>query len=189
MEPNRPAKRVPHVTISHSEPISGELPRTVVELEADFATFYEPCRERVARALAITLSDRDLALDSVDEALVRAYQRWSKVGALDNPNGWVYRVALNHATSRLRRARRHQTALRGAMRHAELTPHDPAIAAALERLSIDHRAVVVCRLLLGWSEADTAEALRIRPGTAKSRLHRAVQRLEHELKHLRPEDT
>jgi RNA polymerase sigma-70 factor (ECF subfamily) len=62
---------------------------------------------------------------------------------------------------------------------------DPAIALALDDLSIDHRAVVVCRLLLGWSEAQTADALAIRPGTVKSRLSRASTQLARRLHHLR----
>jgi DNA-directed RNA polymerase specialized sigma24 family protein len=65
---------------------------------------------------------------------------------------------------------------------------EPAVAAALAALPPNHRAVVVCRLMLGWSELQTAEALRIRPGTVKSRLHRANTRLQSELHHLRPED-
>jgi RNA polymerase sigma-70 factor (ECF subfamily) len=54
---------------------------------------------------------------------------------------------------------------------------DPAIDRALAELSVDHRAVVVCRVLLGFSEAHTAEVLGIRPGTVKSRLSRALTRL------------
>jgi RNA polymerase sigma-70 factor (ECF subfamily) len=118
--------------------------------------------------------------------MVRAYQRWDRVSTLDNPAGWVYRVGLNHARSRLRRLLRrppppHTIA-------AEFTVADPAIERALARLSVDHRAVVVCRHLLGWSEAQTAAALELRPGTVKSRLTRALTRLEAELHHLRPED-
>lgn len=52
------------------------------------------------------------------------------------------------------------------------------------RLTVDQRAVVTCRLLLGMSEAETAAALRIRPGTVKSRLHRATQRLQSLLRPL-----
>ena len=62
---------------------------------------------------------------------------------------------------------------------------DPAIAAALRALPLDHRAVVVCRLLLDWSVDDTAAALGVRPGTVKSRLHRALRDLETRLAHLR----
>ena len=45
---------------------------------------------------------------------------------------------------------------------------------------------MICRLLLGMSEVQTAEALHIRPGTVKSRLARAVAELETTLAHLDP---
>jgi RNA polymerase sigma-70 factor (ECF subfamily) len=100
----------------------------------------------------------------------------------------VYRVALNLGRSRLRRLGRRLPGWALPTSTApETTPIDPAIEQALAGLSIDQRAVVVCRLLLGWSEARTAELLGIRPGTVKSRLSRAVSRLQPALSHLRPE--
>jgi DNA-directed RNA polymerase specialized sigma24 family protein len=62
---------------------------------------------------------------------------------------------------------------------------DPAVATALRRLDVKLRAVVVCRLLLDWSVEETADALRIKPGTVKSRLHRALTVLERSLGHMR----
>jgi RNA polymerase sigma-70 factor (ECF subfamily) len=187
-------RRTAPVTTEHAD---DDLPRAgsalptaeseVMEVASDgFAAFYSSARTSVGRALAVTLGDSDLASDAVDEAMVRAYQRWDRVSTLDNPAGWVYRVGLNHARSRLRRLLRrppppHTIA-------AEFTVADPAIERAIARLSVDHRAVVVCRHLLGWSEAQTAAALELRPGTVKSRLTRALTRLEAELHHLRPED-
>lgn len=158
---------------------------------AEFHDFYVGARDRVGRALALTLRDADLASDSVDEAMARAYQRWNKVRSLDNPSGWVYRVGLNHARSRVRRVARRVT---HGPRVASLTvtpdvaPVEPAIVAALDQLSVDHRSVVVCRLLFDWSEAETAEALGLRPGTVKSRLARALAQLETRLSHLRTEE-
>jgi RNA polymerase sigma factor (sigma-70 family) len=162
----------------------------VAEAPPSFHDFYVASRDRVGRALAVTLRDNDLAADAVDEAMARAYQRWDVVCRMDNPSGWVYRVGLNVARSRLRRLIRRRADAASAPRAAtaaEPTITDPAIARALAELSVDHRAVVVCRLLLGWSEAETAVALQIRPGTAKSRLHRALATLEPKLAHLRPE--
>jgi RNA polymerase sigma-70 factor (ECF subfamily) len=48
---------------------------------------------------------------------------------------------------------------------------------ALDRLHPDERRVVACRYLLGLSQAETAAALGIPEGTAKSRLHRGMRRL------------
>lgn len=193
MEPTGALGRVSHVSSSHQSAVSGEVPAIVGEMTfaaseplVEFDEFYGPARRSVGRALAVTLRDVDLAADAVDEAMVRAYQRWETVGRLDNPAGWVYRVGLNHARSRLRRLLRRVPAPR---EHEEFTVADPSIDAALAQLSYDHRAVVVCRLLLGWSEAQTASALAIRPGTVKSRLHRATNQLQRHLHHLRPEDS
>ena len=52
-----------------------------------------------------------------------------------------------------------------------------ALAAALERLDERDRQVIACRYLLELSEAETAAALGCRPGTVKSRLSRALERL------------
>ena len=145
----------------------------------DFETFYRDGYADIARALTVTLGDLDLAQEATDEAMVRAYARWSKIGAYDNPGGWVYRVGLNWARSARRRLTRvvpfHER------RVVEPPSTDPAHDAALRNLDIGLRAVVVCRLLLDWSVDETAAALRIKPGTVKSRLHRALAQLEREL--------
>ncbi|MGB0112332.1 MAG: sigma factor-like helix-turn-helix DNA-binding protein [Ilumatobacteraceae bacterium] len=189
MQPGYATGEIPRLSdqVREIRPMIGELPLVAVDAVRDFDEFYGPTRQSVGRALAVTLRDVDLATDSVDEALVRAYQRWEQVGRLDNPAGWVYRVGLNHARSRLRRLLRRVPA--PATESVEFTVADPAIDDAIAELSHDHRAVVVCRLLLGWSEAQTADALAIRPGTVKSRLHRATNQLERSLHHLRPEES
>jgi len=152
-----------------------------------FADFYREGRDRIARALTLTLGDQDLAVEAVDEAMARAYQRWTRVGTLENPGGWVYRVALNWSCSVLRRRRR------APRPRTERDPTDigpisePTVLRALAELDVRQRAVVVCRHLLGWSEEETAIALSTPVGTVKSRLHRANRILARRLDHLRNE--
>ena len=153
-----------------------------------FDDFYTGARASIARALALSLGDVDLATDATDEALARAYERWPTVSRLDRPEGWVYRVAMNWALSILRRRRRsdHRLYDPGADTAAV---SDPDVHAALAELDVKHRSVIVCRHLLGWSVADTAAALNVREGTVKSRLHRAHRILQSRLHHLRtPEE-
>lgn len=153
----------------------------VVELRPDrFETFYRQHRDEVYRVLAVTLRDPDLAAESTDEAMARAFARWSSVRAGTNPKGWVYRVAYNYAIDRLRRRRRE---MRRPMEPPIWEPPTPRpdLTAAISRLSLDHRAVVVLRCLHDWSEADVAAALGIAPGTVKSRLSRALERLRQEV--------
>lgn len=152
--------------------------------DSAFSEFYRTTWPGVARALAVALGDRDLAVDATDEAMARAYPRWATLSGYDNPGAWVYRVGLNWARSHHRRLAR-----RLPFRHpTEVAPEpvsDPAVRAALLALPVKLRSVVVCRLLLDWSVDDTATALGIRPGTVQSRLHRALRSLEASLHHLR----
>lgn len=157
---------------------------TVGTFTRDFDTFYRSSRDSVARAVAVTIGDGDLAAEAVDEAMARAYQRWAKVSGLDNPGGWVYRVALNWSRSVLRRRRRPAPAPHDGIMPPPVAS-EPAVARALAELDHRQRAVVVCRYVLGWSEAETAAALRTPIGTVKSRLHRATRQLSDRLAHLR----
>jgi RNA polymerase sigma-70 factor (ECF subfamily) len=151
----------------------------------DFAAFYELARPQVLRALTLTLGDVDLASDATDEAMTRAVQHWASVSRAANPTGWVFRVGLNWATSVLRRRRR---AVRPffEITSVDVMPSlDPDVHRALGELDVKHRSVIVCRYLLGWSELQTAELLKLRPGTVKSRLHRATAQLKTRLHHHR----
>jgi len=47
--------------------------------------------------------DRREAEDLAQEALVRAFERWSRVRSMANPPGYVYRTAINLNRNRLRR--------------------------------------------------------------------------------------
>jgi RNA polymerase sigma-70 factor (ECF subfamily) len=192
-EPNLGPRRVPDVDlaigaeISTPELIPVEQTATVREL-LPFEVFYREQRVPIARALALTLRDTQLAAEAVDEAMARAYQRWHRVQALDNPGGWVYRVGLNWARSILRRSRRRPPVwMTSGSANGEPDAVDPIIDRALARLSVEQRAVVVCRLLIGYSEAQTADALGLRPGTVKSRLARATARLQSLLSPLDPQ--
>jgi RNA polymerase sigma-70 factor (ECF subfamily) len=149
-----------------------------------FAAFYRADYANVARALSYTLGDVELGREATDEAMARAYARWAKIRDYESPAGWVYRVGLNWAYSTRRRLLRSLPFLEHP--HATEPPiSDPAIADALRRLDVKLRAVVVCRLLLDWSVEETAGALRIKPGTVKSRLHRGLASLERSLGHMR----
>jgi RNA polymerase sigma-70 factor (ECF subfamily) len=193
VEPNDGAERVPDVDfmMGQTDTSLGEFitieSTDMVRAILPFEEFYREQRGPIGRALALTLRDATLASEAVDEAMARAYQRWSRVQALDNPGGWVYRVGLNWSRSILRRARRPAPVwVTNSAVVAERGGLDPTIDRALAELSIEQRAVVVCRLLIGYSEAQTAAALGVRPGTVKSRLARATARLQSLLSPLDP---
>jgi RNA polymerase sigma-70 factor (ECF subfamily) len=55
------------------------------------------------------------------------------------------------------------------------------LAAAVARLREDDQLVIAARYFLGLSEAETAIALKLRRGTVKSRLSRALGRLQEQM--------
>ena len=152
-------------------------------MNADFESVYSVQRDRLVRALAITIGDDVLAAEAVDEAFTRALHRWHLVGQFDEPQAWVYRTARNWATSRFRRRSRDQKfRVKVAQPNATVdSPADPELAAALRTLPADHRNVLVLRYYLDWSIHATAEALDISPGTVKSRTSRALTELNRRL--------
>ena len=146
-----------------------------------FSIFYSSEWQGVFRPLAVILRDAELAREATDEAMTRAYQRWSHVSRLDNPSGWVYRVALNWSRSQLRR-RSIAERLLPRQQHAYEDPLvEPGLATAVGRLPLRQREVVVLRFVLDWSESEIATALGVPRGTVKSRLHRALKQLRQEL--------
>ena len=155
------------------------LDGTQVEpVAADFDLFYEASHDALFRALALTLNDHELARDAASEGMARALQRWHTVSRYRNPAGWTYRVGLNWARSRLRKFRREVRTDSDAQRVvSDAVVIDPRLDGALDALPVEQRAVVVLRYYLDWSEQQTAAALQVAPGTVKSRLSRALDRL------------
>jgi RNA polymerase sigma-70 factor (ECF subfamily) len=145
-----------------------------------FDGFYRAHADTLRQGLCLALADVELGTEAADEAMARACERWDEVSAYANPTGWAYRVGLNWARSRQRRFRwRDDRPVPDTP--VPTVPGDPDLTAALGRLAVDQRTVVVCRYLLDWSVDDTATALEIPVGTVKSRLARALDQLARHL--------
>ncbi|MEZ5245201.1 MAG: sigma-70 family RNA polymerase sigma factor [Acidimicrobiales bacterium] len=168
------------------QPLELVVDQSVAAVVVDFRAFFAEHHRPVATALAMTLRDDALAADATAEAMTRAFERWDEVGGYTNPAGWTYRVGLNWALSRRRKLLREVVRADSPDRVAPPAVVEPELDAALAALPIEQRTVVVLRYLLDWSEFQTAEALDIAPGTVKSRLSRALDRLATVLEH--PDD-
>jgi RNA polymerase sigma-70 factor, ECF subfamily len=147
--------------------------------EVEFAEFWSRERDRLYRVLAVSLGDSGLAAEAVDEAMVRALQRWDRVSGYEDPAGWVLRVARNCATSwRRKLARRPTVVLEDLDRPVTSSLPDVDVRGALSRLTAEQRLLLVLRFHEDWPVGRVARALRIAEGTVKSRTHRALRQLE-----------
>ena len=71
----------------------------------DFEAFCLGQNARLIRMLTLFCGDAELARDLTQETLVRTWVHWRKVRAMERPDLWAKRVALNLATSQFRRRR------------------------------------------------------------------------------------
>ncbi len=148
----------------------------------DVTELFERDYERLVRSLGVAF-DAESAADAVQEAFIQADQGWGHVATLDDPAGWVRRVAVN----RLLNGRRNRTRRREILAtvrptaDADLTPDLIDLRRALASLPDKMRAAVCLHYLADLTVADVAATLEVSPGTVKSNLHDARVRLRSQL--------
>ena len=142
-----------------------------VEFEPFFAAEYR----RVVGLAFVLCGRRAVAEEVAQDAFVQAYRRWSAVSGYDNPGAWVRRVAVNLATSTLRRRAREARAVArlGGRRAvpAELVVADEAFWAAVRQLPRRQAQCVALHYLEDRSVTDIAAVLEIAEATVRVHLH------------------
>ena len=147
--------------------------QAVTSFDDLFRRRYEP----MVRVAYLLVGSRAEAEEVVQDAFARVEVRWAR---LDRPEGYLHRCVVNCSHDVLRRRRLE-------MRFRRMHRDEPAelradeLRDALARLPDRQRAVVVLRFYAGLPEREIADALNIRPGTVKSRLHRALAQLREEI--------
>jgi RNA polymerase sigma-70 factor (ECF subfamily) len=148
------------------------------------AAFVRLADEHLDRAYGLAraiLRDPTEAQDATHDAFVRAWRGW---GTLRDPSRfepWFERILINTCRNRLRSRRAatdisEEIAAAGGDPYRQADDRD-AIGAAIAGLSPDHQLVVALRFYRDLTIDDIAVRLGIPPGTVRSRLHYALQRL------------
>jgi RNA polymerase sigma-70 factor (ECF subfamily) len=150
--------------------------------QAGFDEFYLTTQHALLRQLTAMTADPELAADVLQEAYSRAWQRWSRVSAMQDPPAWVRTVAWRLAVSQFRRAgvaRRFAGVLGRRTEAVEATPQEEIldVQAALRLLPHAHRRVLVLHDLCGLPVAEVAAETGVPEGTVKSRLSRGRDKL------------
>ena len=69
-----------------------------------FEDFFHAEKDRLLRVMRVITGSRAEAEDITQEAFLRLFERWETVAKMDNPEGYLHRVAMNQFRSRYRRA-------------------------------------------------------------------------------------
>jgi RNA polymerase sigma factor (sigma-70 family) len=160
---------------------------TIDEPDGELVAFLRREHPRLVAALGSYLGDLMVAEELAQEALVRVAVRWRRVSRMRSPAGFAHRVALNLATSQLRRRaaeHRARTRLAGDALEAWRDP-DTAAAVDLRRglaeLPEGQRWALVLRYAGGLSVVEAAEALGISEQAVRARCSRGIAQLRSRL--------
>ncbi|WP_205324143.1 RNA polymerase sigma factor [Glycomyces sp. YM15] len=151
-----------------------------VRTEAEFTDLYEKHFSELAAQVCAYLGDATEAQDLVQEAFLRAWQRWDKVGGYEEPVAWVRRVAWNLATSRHRRnqvARKFLQKSSAPELSPAASPDHVALVAALKLVPAKRRQALVMHYMADMTVSAIAAATGAKEGTVKSWLHRGRKEL------------
>ncbi|MGH2724284.1 MAG: RNA polymerase sigma factor [Actinomycetota bacterium] len=144
------------------------------ESSEDFSSFFQGEHARLFRALVIVTKNLADAEDVTQEAFVRVWERWDRVREMEDPVGYLYRIALNLVFQKRRRAA--TAARRLARGFARGDSYDDpldrveatdTVARLLLGLPPRQRAAVVLTQMLGYDSTAAAAILKIRPGTVR----------------------
>ena len=147
--------------------------------DRDWLVACEASYPKVFRALVATGASPDDAADALQDAFEDALRVH---GVVMRPEGWLFVVACR-AWKRHRwrhRLFRPLAALRG-LGHVTSREDEIDLFVELAKLTERQREVIVSRYVLGLSQAETAEALDIAPGTVAATTHQATSLLRERL--------
>jgi RNA polymerase sigma-70 factor (ECF subfamily) len=170
-------------------------------LQGQSAAFGElVCRyqDRLYNTVYRLVGNADDAQDVLQEAFLHAYQSLGSFKGDSQFFTWIYRIAVNAAIS-LKRKHRSILSIDGGRSDGGLEPMDVSefsqpgrslemaeeerlVHQALERLSEEHRAVLILKDIEGHKYETIAEILEVPIGTIRSRLHRARMELREILR-------
>lgn len=169
-------------------------------------------QEPVFRLAWLILADADEAEDVAQETFVHAWKAIERFDMTRPLRPWLLQIARNQASNRRRSTRRAWKALQRLIQNERVSTAQPeiprqfagavgngdmaassvdtdALWRSVRRLGADDQEIIYLRIFLDLTIEESAQSLSIAPGTVKSRLNRALERLRAVAQHEFPELT
>ena len=148
-----------------------QLPGQRVTAPKDFRTFFEDEHRRLYKTLYFVTGDRSEAADLMQDAFLKLWERWDRIGTIEDPVAYLFRAALNGSRMRARAARR--AALRPIPFVATTDPFDDVdlredVRRMLLALAPRQRAALVLLDQYGYGSEEAARIMGIRPSTVRA---------------------
>lgn len=144
----------------------------VVESYVEFVSGVEV---RLRHALSAAYGS-EVGREATAEALAYGWEHWSRLSAMDNPAGYLFRVGQGAARKQLRRPR-----LVGWTAGPAVPWVEPGLAPAMNRLTERQRVVVALLHAFDWTHSEVAELLSISKSSVQTHERRGLLRLKRDL--------
>lgn len=186
---------------NHSEPMvpdaisDGECVQRLQNGDTDaFEILVRRHQKTIFNLVYRMLGDYDEAAEIAQEAFLSAYRSIAQFRGDANFSTWLYRIAINHASTR-RKSLAKANQRRAPLDNTDPVDHrhpDPAdavaqreiqfrVQSALNTLDPDEATIILLRDMQDVPYEEVARMLDVPVGTVKSRLHRARQTLKAKL--------
>lgn len=144
-----------------------------------FEEFFLDERDHLFGTLCLIVGDREEAEELAQDAFVKVWERWDRVQEMDNPAGYLHRIAVNSVRRRFRRASvLRRITPRLVERPAAASAETPAMLhEALRALSPRQRAALVLTEFWGYTAEEAGRALGVKPSTIGALKHQGRESL------------
>lgn len=142
----------------------------VVVEPLSFEVFFDREARTLFRRLCAVTGNSAEAEEVMQDTFLALFERWERVGRMDDPTGYLYRTAMNQFRKRTRRAalalRRTFALAPEPMPFSEIDEQLDVVA-ALRELTPRQRAALVLTEVLGYTSEEAGAALGISAGTVR----------------------
>ncbi len=148
------------------------MTRATDDGSASFDAYFRQSRQPLVAMAYLLTGDMQTAQDLTQEALLRTWSRWARIGDYDDPQAWTRRVLYNLIVSK---ARSNKVRRRPAGSPRSVPPPDEShlvLAAALRSLPENQMRALVLHDGAGMSIQEVASEMKVPEGTVKSWLSR-----------------
>ena len=146
----------------------------VVTAQTAFTGFVETIEPRLRVALVARYGP-ERGREATAEALAWAWEHWGEMDEIRSPVAYLFRVGQSKTRRRLRPRAPFEPP------RSDQPWVEPALPAALGSLSRHQRMAVVLVHAFGWTQAEAAEVIGVRPGTVKTHVDRGLAKLRSAL--------
>lgn len=158
--------------VLQGEGVAEETVPNVGVVDQAFTRFVKESEPRLSHALAAAYGP-EVGAEATADALLWAWENWTKVEAMKNPVGYLYRVGQSKARRYFRPTRLFPSAAPAAV--------DATLPVLLEGLSRNQRVATVLIHAYQYSEREVAELLGISRWSVRTHAERGLARLQQAL--------